>query len=64
MNDKKIEQAISYASSSNQIEDNKPTKEELEFVKKTLLEVNEENQLIHQFTKESKEKNGKLRRNN
>lgn len=54
-NKNRIEQAISYASSSNQIEDNKPTKEDLKIIKQALEASKKDESFFYSIVKRIKE---------
>lgn len=61
-NKNKIEQAILYASSSNQIEDNKPTLEDLEIIKQALEASKKDESFIYSVVKKIKEHEEKCQR--
>lgn len=61
-NKNKIEQAILYASSSNQIENNKPTLEDLEIIKQALEASKKDESFIYSVVKKIKEHEEKCQR--
>lgn len=66
MDEKKVDDALEYAASSNKIEDLNVTKEELEYIKKEILSGNDNDSFLYSVVKkimeEDEKKDGKIRK--
>ncbi len=60
MNEKKVDDALEYAVSSNKIEDLNITKEELEHIKKEILSGNGDDSFLYSVVKKIMKYNGEL----